>query len=373
MRLSLRRGGGPQLSAAEREEMQATMLEFAACMRKNGVDMADPRLCGGGGGFFRAGPGGNGGGGVDPDDPDFRRRRRPASRSCRQPSRRPAGPEHRRWACLVKLMHGSQGIVVGGSGRSVSVAGLAVAAVTGGTETAAATTAESAATVAVVRRDLVTRDDVGRHARLRRSRVLSRRGPGVVTKLPHGRSRSSVADKTLARDQRASVRLLYGATPMWRRLEKGVADGADVEQLERNLLELGHDPSGMTVDDHFDGATANAVKATGRTPRSRGDRRRGAERRRLSLRAAARRAALGERRSVGAARSRHRSRRRRRGRWSTSTSLQPTRSLRSSAQRFGRAAVGPGRPWDHHEDRAGGRDDDRRRRARPVSRPCRSR
>jgi hypothetical protein len=48
---------------------------------------------------------------------------------------------------------------------------------------------------------------------------------------------------------------------MWRRLEKGVDDGADVRQLERNLVELGFDPSGMDVDDHFDGATANAVEA----------------------------------------------------------------------------------------------------------------
>jgi hypothetical protein len=64
-------GGGPQLSAADREELQASMLEFAACMRKNGVDMPDPQLgSGGGGGFFRAGPGG-GGGGVNPSDPDF--------------------------------------------------------------------------------------------------------------------------------------------------------------------------------------------------------------------------------------------------------------------------------------------------------------
>ncbi len=66
-------GGGPQISAADREELQASMLKFAACMRKNGVDMADPQLGGGGGGFFRVGPGGNGGGGVNPDDPDFQK------------------------------------------------------------------------------------------------------------------------------------------------------------------------------------------------------------------------------------------------------------------------------------------------------------
>jgi peptidoglycan hydrolase-like protein with peptidoglycan-binding domain len=49
--------------------------------------------------------------------------------------------------------------------------------------------------------------------------------------------------------------------PMWRRLAAGVADGADVEQLERNLVELGHDPSGMTIDETFDADTAQAVKS----------------------------------------------------------------------------------------------------------------
>ena len=90
--------------------------------------------------------------------------------------------------------------------------------------------------------------------------VVSAGASGVVTKLPAEGS-IVVRGKTLAEINERAVRLLHGATPMWRRLEKGVADGADVEQLERNLLELGFDPSGMDVDDHFDGATANAVKA----------------------------------------------------------------------------------------------------------------
>ena len=57
-----------------------------------------------------------------------------------------------------------------------------------------------------------------------------------------------------------SVRLLYGATPLWRRLGPGVSDGEDVRQLERNLVALGHDPNGMDVDDDFDSDTAAAVR-----------------------------------------------------------------------------------------------------------------
>lgn len=36
--------GPPQLSDAERQEMQDTLLEFAACMREHGVDMPDPQV-----------------------------------------------------------------------------------------------------------------------------------------------------------------------------------------------------------------------------------------------------------------------------------------------------------------------------------------
>jgi peptidoglycan hydrolase-like protein with peptidoglycan-binding domain len=54
---------------------------------------------------------------------------------------------------------------------------------------------------------------------------------------------------------------MYGSVPAWRTLKKGVADGADVRELERNLVELGFDPKhGVTVDDHFGAATAKAVE-----------------------------------------------------------------------------------------------------------------
>ena len=60
--------GPPQLSERERAELQETMLEFARCMRDEGIDMPDPDFSQGGGFFRMGGPGS----GVDPDDPDFR-------------------------------------------------------------------------------------------------------------------------------------------------------------------------------------------------------------------------------------------------------------------------------------------------------------
>jgi peptidoglycan hydrolase-like protein with peptidoglycan-binding domain len=65
------------------------------------------------------------------------------------------------------------------------------------------------------------------------------------------------------------VPLWYGTRPAWRAFQLGMTDGADVRQLEANLVALGFDPGrAITVDSHYSGATAAAVKrwqrATGR-------------------------------------------------------------------------------------------------------------
>jgi hypothetical protein len=51
--------------------------------------------------------------------------------------------------------------------------------------------------------------------------------------------------------------LMYGSTPAYRALKSGVADGADVRELEQNLAALGFDPG--TVDAAFTSTTAAAV------------------------------------------------------------------------------------------------------------------
>jgi uncharacterized membrane protein YgcG len=65
------------------------------------------------------------------------------------------------------------------------------------------------------------------------------------------------------------VPLWYGTRPAWRAFQLGMTDGADVRQLEANLVTLGYDPDrAITVDRHYSWATAAAVKrwqkATGR-------------------------------------------------------------------------------------------------------------
>jgi membrane fusion protein, multidrug efflux system len=55
------------------------------------------------------------------------------------------------------------------------------------------------------------------------------------------------------------VLLMYGALPAYRSLSDGVAEGRDVEQLERNLAALGYSPG--VVDEDFTWETAAAVRA----------------------------------------------------------------------------------------------------------------
>lgn len=52
---------------------------------------------------------------------------------------------------------------------------------------------------------------------------------------------------------------LFGMIPMWRTLQEGVAAGADIRQLEENLVALGYG-AGITVDNTFSAGTTSAVK-----------------------------------------------------------------------------------------------------------------
>ncbi|WP_157181330.1 peptidoglycan-binding protein [Actinopolymorpha alba] len=57
------------------------------------------------------------------------------------------------------------------------------------------------------------------------------------------------------------VRLLYGAIPAYRDFRSGMADGPDVRQLERNLVDLGLDPHRrIIIDNHFSSTTAAAIR-----------------------------------------------------------------------------------------------------------------
>ena len=66
---------------------------------------------------------------------------------------------------------------------------------------------------------------------------------------------------TLFRVDNLPVVLMYGSVPAYRTLKKGVSDGPDVVQLNRNLIALGYDPYGAITDvEAFSEATEAAVR-----------------------------------------------------------------------------------------------------------------
>lgn len=84
--------------------------------------------------------------------------------------------------------------------------------------------------------------------------------PGVLTALP---APGDVVARggPLYTVNSQPVRLLYGSTPAYRDLGPGTTDGADVQQLEQNLVELGMDPDReIDVDSEFTRATGAAVR-----------------------------------------------------------------------------------------------------------------
>jgi hypothetical protein len=98
--------------------------------------------------------------------------------------------------------------------------------------------------------------------------VVGQAAGGTLTRLP-APGAVVTRGRALYELDGTRVPLWYGARPAWRELRRGMADGPDVRQLEGNLVALGHDPDrDITVDAHFDRATAAAVRrwqrATGR-------------------------------------------------------------------------------------------------------------
>ncbi|MDD9379686.1 peptidoglycan-binding protein [Streptomyces sp. ZAF1911] len=85
-------------------------------------------------------------------------------------------------------------------------------------------------------------------------------GKGTLTWLPAVGAVVKAGQKLYEVDGQPVV-LMAGDRPMWRDLGPGVPAGADVEQLERNLIKLGHAKGlGLTADQKFTPDTATAVK-----------------------------------------------------------------------------------------------------------------
>lgn len=87
--------------------------------------------------------------------------------------------------------------------------------------------------------------------------VINPGAQGVLTWAPAAGTTVGRGDPLFEVDG-VTTQLLLGNRPAWRAFAEGMSGGADVLQLEQNLVVLGY--SGFTVDVNFTGATAYAVR-----------------------------------------------------------------------------------------------------------------
>ena len=164
----------------------------------------------------------------------------------------------------------------------MTLAGLAGGSSAGAADGSTTTLPPTMKTAKVATRDLVQTEQVDGRLGYGATRTIAGGPKGVITALP---AEGTVIDRGGSLwevDGAPGPALLFGDKPMWRRLATGVDNGADVHQLEENLVALGFaDPAVMTVDDTFTSATAAAVKRWQKVAGLRPDRRRRAGRRRV--------------------------------------------------------------------------------------------
>lgn len=162
-------------------------------------------------------------------------------------------PPRRRWPALLA------GVALGVGGT------FAVRAAIAGDDADAETLAEPVdvvelTTSPVELRDLVDEVDWSGTLAVGQATMLDSPAAGTLTDIVVDGARIARGDMVARIDDRPVV-AVFGTTPMWRSLGQGDV-GADVFQLETNLVALGYDPDGIvTVDHEFTSATADMVEA----------------------------------------------------------------------------------------------------------------
>jgi hypothetical protein len=118
-------------------------------------------------------------------------------------------------------------------------------------------TATGAATVR--RRDLVQTDTESGTLSYANPQTVYNRLNGTITWLPHV-GQVIKPGGTLFRVDGEPVLLMDGTTPAYRTLSAADTYGQDVLQLNRNLVRLGFNPDGITVNDEWQAATTVGVE-----------------------------------------------------------------------------------------------------------------
>lgn len=160
-------------------------------------------------------------------------------------------PQTRRWPALLL------GLVVG--------AGCAVGALwyfdQQADNEAEVDTVEVETTTAVAEtRDLISYDEWAATLTTGTPGVVAASGPGTITRNADVGDVLTQGD-VIAEIDGAIVVALYGAVPQFRELSIDSEDGADIRQLEENLVALGFDPDHtVTVDDDFTYNTGEMIE-----------------------------------------------------------------------------------------------------------------
>jgi peptidoglycan hydrolase-like protein with peptidoglycan-binding domain len=155
----------------------------------------------------------------------------------------------------VALVGGAvaSGAVPGGSLFGTATVSLDPAA----SPAAAGSTVETAA---IVERTMAATEDLDGTLGYDGDMTVVAGSGGTLTWLPAPGSVIKRGGRLFELDGRRHPVLFLGIRPLWRTLEAGMTDGLDVKALETNLKALGHAPSGMKVDRHWDAKTTFAVK-----------------------------------------------------------------------------------------------------------------
>jgi hypothetical protein len=145
-------------------------------------------------------------------------------------------------------------LVVGGAAVVVHQQGA------GSGEGSDGSTAASAATAEVTRRDLEEREELDGTLGYGDARQVSLSAGGTITALP---ALGSVIDRgqMVVEVDGLAVPLLFGDRPLWRQLDAAAEDGVDIQQLEENLVALGFASSDtLAIDQDWSSATTEAVE-----------------------------------------------------------------------------------------------------------------
>lgn len=160
--------------------------------------------------------------------------------------------------------------VVGGAVASGAVpAGTLFGSGSAGPAASPAATGSSIRTAAIERRTMESTEELDGTLGYDGALSVVAASGGTLTWLPEPGTVIGRGGRLFELDGRRHPLLFLGIRPLWRTLEEGMSDGLDVKAIETNLKALGHAPSGMTVDRHWDAKTTQAVKrwekATGQT------------------------------------------------------------------------------------------------------------